>query len=157
MVEKGVLRVVRVGVEVGERRCAGRDGRDAGAVVGFGWKVEAAARVTPRDERRGARRKAEENSVLVCGDLGGKFWVVADLYSKWYTLHWTLKRMIWNVVVQACYFELILLRKISQSSNRNIKVSYLLYLIRSLGCRDLERHLIGLSWCMIPKQIASNI
>ena len=71
-VEKGVVRVVRVGVEVGERRCAGRDGREAGAVVCFGWKVEAAARVRPKDERRGARRKAEENSVLVWGYLGGE-------------------------------------------------------------------------------------
>lgn len=77
-VEKGVVRVVRVGVEVGERRCAGRDGRDAGTVVCFGWKVEAAAKVRPKDERRGARRKAEENSVLAWGYLGVKFWVVGD-------------------------------------------------------------------------------
>ena len=53
MVEKGLLvRVVRAEVEVGERRCAGWDGRDAGAVVCFGWKVEAAAKVRPKDERR---------------------------------------------------------------------------------------------------------
>lgn len=79
MVEKGVvLRVVRVGVEVGERRCAGREGSDAGAVVYFGWKVEVAARVRLKDERRGARRKAEENSVLAWGYVRGIFWVVGD-------------------------------------------------------------------------------
>ena len=59
--------------------------------------------------------------------------------------------MIWNVVVQVCYFELILLRKISQSSNRNMKVSFI------IKTSDLERQLIGLSRCMIPKHIASNI
>ncbi len=83
-VEKGVVRVARVEVEVGERRGAGRDGRDTGAVVCFGWKVEAAAaKVRPKDERRGARRKAEENRVLVCGYFGGEFCVVGDLYSRW--------------------------------------------------------------------------
>ena len=71
-VEKGVLRVVRGEVEGGERRGAGRACcRDAGAVGCFGWKVEAAARVTPKDERRGARRKAEENRMLVGDILGG--------------------------------------------------------------------------------------
>ena len=73
MVEKGV--VARV---VGERRCAGREGRDAGGVVCFGWKVEAAARVRLKDERRGVRRKAEENRMLVWGNRGGKFWIVRE-------------------------------------------------------------------------------
>ena len=82
-VEKGVLRLE---VEGEERRGAGRVCRDAGVEVYFGWKVEAAARVTPKDERRGARRKAEENSVLVWRYLGGKFlgctrFIVESVYS----------------------------------------------------------------------------
>ena len=74
-VEKGVLRVVGVEMKGGERRGAGRVCNDAGAVVCFGWNVEAAAaaRVTPKDERRGARRKAEENRMLVWGVLWGDF------------------------------------------------------------------------------------
>ena len=80
--EKGVVRVGRVGVEMGERRCAGRDGRDTGAVVYFGWKVEAAAKVRPKDERRGARRKAEENSVLAWGLSWGEILGCWGLYVR---------------------------------------------------------------------------
>lgn len=109
-VEKGVLRVVRGEVEGGERRGAGRVCcNDAGAVVCFGWNVEAAARVRPKDERRGARQKAEENRMLVWGlswgvFLGGWRFIfgmvysafngeVSDLESRW---------------IDSRYFELIL-------------------------------------------------
>ena len=81
--EKGVVaRVGRVGWEVGGRRCAGRVGRDAGAVVCFGWKVEAAARVRLKDERRGVRRKAEENRMLVWGYVGGKILGYQRIYTR---------------------------------------------------------------------------
>lgn len=81
-VEKGVLRVLRGEVEGGERRGAGRLCRDAGAVVYFGWKVEAATRVRPKDERRGARGKAEENRMLVWGYLGGEILGLLKIYIR---------------------------------------------------------------------------
>ena len=35
------------------------------------------------------------------GIWGEDSWVVGDLYSKWYTVHLTLKRVMWNRVEQS--------------------------------------------------------
>ena len=60
--------------------------------------------------------------------------------------------------INVCYFELVLVLYcegfVNEAPKRYLEFLYLfLILVRSLGCRDLERHAIGLTRCMIPNQI----
>ena len=73
-------------------------------------------------------------------------------------MYLTLKRVIWNRVELICvtsnWFYYYCEGFVKGAPKRYLEFLYLfLILVRSLGCRDLERHAIGLTRCMIPNQI----